>query len=71
MINRNKNTSSLLMNESPLCVQPSLAVAIGLNEAIFLQQCHYWLNPKFNKNFIEGKHWVHKTLHQCVMSQGK
>jgi len=52
------------MNESPLCVQPSLAVAIGLNEAIFLQQCHYWLNPKFNKNFIEGRHWVHKTLHQ-------
>lgn len=52
------------MNESPLCVQPSLAVAIGLNEAIFLQQCHYWLNPKFNKNVFNGRHWVHKTLRQ-------
>ena len=60
----NRNNSSLLINESPLCVQPSLAVAIGLNEAIFLQQCHYWLNPKFNINIIDGKHWVHKTLQQ-------
>ena len=66
MENRNPNTSSLLIAESPLCIQPSLAVAIGLNEAIFLQQCHYWLNPKFNKNIINGKHWVHKTLQQWV-----
>ena len=64
MTNKHPQPSSLLLTESPLCIQPTLAVAIGLNEAIFLQQCHYWLNPKFNKNFIEGKYWVHKTLQQ-------
>jgi len=56
--------SSLLMDEPPLCIQPTLALEIGLNEAIFLQQCHYWLNPRFNKNFIDGRYWVHKTLQQ-------
>lgn len=34
-------TSSLLIDESPLQVLPSLAVKIGLNEAIVLQQIHY------------------------------
>ena len=41
-----KTTSPLLINESPLQVLPSLAVAIGLNEAIIVQQVHYWLNNK-------------------------
>ncbi len=45
-------------------VAPLLCGYIGLNEAIFLQQCHCWLNPKFNKNIIDGKYWVHKTLQQ-------
>jgi len=34
--------SSLLIDESPLQVIPSLAKAIGLNEAIMIQQIHYW-----------------------------
>ena len=54
-------TSQLLINEHPLQVLPSLATAIGLNEAIVLQQVHYWLNPRFNTNFFEGQHWVHNT----------
>lgn len=33
---------SLLIDEPPLLVQPSLAKAVGLNEAIVLQQIHYW-----------------------------
>ena len=57
-------SSKLLMDESPLCLQPSLAETIGLNEAIFLQQCHYWLNPNHNKNYKKGRYWVHKTLVQ-------
>ena len=36
--------SNLLTQEPPLQVLPSLAVAIGLNEAIVLQQVHYLLN---------------------------
>jgi hypothetical protein len=57
-------SSSLLIDEPPLQVQPTLAVLIGLNEAIFLQQVHYWLNPRFNQNLIEGRRWVHNTLPQ-------
>ena len=57
-------TSNLLINEPPLQVLPTLARTIGLNEAIILQQVHYWLNPQLNKNFREGKHWVHNTFTQ-------
>ena len=51
--------SKLLINESPLQVQPSLAMAIGLNEAIFLQQLHYWIGTS---RFVrDGKKWVYNT----------
>ncbi len=46
--------SSLLIEESPLQVLPSLAKAIGLNEAIFAQQLHYWLRGKSGKEH-DGK----------------
>ena len=50
----------LLVDENALIILPTLAVAIGLNEAIFLQQLHYWLNIT---NFIKnGKKWIYKTL---------
>ena len=51
--------SKLLINEPPLQVLPSLAAAIGLNEAIFLQQLHYWLA----RSTVEalGCRWVHNT----------
>lgn len=54
--------SKLLMNEIPLMVQPSLAVKIGLNEALFLQQLHYWLD-RSNK-VVEGKRWVYNTVEE-------
>jgi hypothetical protein len=57
-------TSPLLINEPPLQILPSLAKVVGLNEAIVLQQVHYWLNPHFNSNFFEERHWVHNTLTQ-------
>jgi hypothetical protein len=57
-------SSRLLIDEPPLVVIPSLAKALGLNEAIVLQQIHYWLNPKFNKNFINNRYWVWKTYKQ-------
>ena len=34
---------NLLINEPPLQVLPSLAAKIGLDNAIFIQQLHYWL----------------------------
>lgn len=60
MVKRERNRSNLLINESPLQVLPSLAVAIGLNEAMILQQVHYWLNH--SKNEREGRAWVYKTV---------
>ena len=52
--------SKLLINEQPLQVIPSLAKAIGLNEAIFLQQLHYFL--RISKNHAEGRSWVYNTI---------
>lgn len=56
--------TSLLVNEPPLQTLPSLAKKIGLNEAIVLNQVHYWLDPKRNHNVFEGKRWVHNTYEQ-------
>ena len=52
--------SKLLINEQPLQVIPSLAKAIGLNEAIFLQQLHYFL--RISKNSADGRSWVYNTI---------
>jgi hypothetical protein len=56
--------SKLIINEHPLMVLPSLATAIGLNESIILQQVHYWLDPRTNKNIKNGVTWVYNTYHQ-------
>jgi len=54
--------SKLLIEESPLTFQPSLAVAIGLNEAIVLQQIHYWIKNTKNKGYEQdGYKWVYNT----------
>lgn len=50
----------LLIKEPPLQVLPSLAVALGLNEAIFIQQVHYWLIGSAHE--IEGRRWCYNTL---------
>lgn len=54
--------SKLLIDESPLQVLPRLAVAIGLNEAIVLQQIHYWLGRSGVKR--DGHQWVYNTVQQ-------
>ena len=54
--------SKLLINEPPLQVLPSLARAIGLNEAIVLQQLHYWMAHA--KTQHEGRKWVYKTVQE-------
>ena len=60
------NKSNLLIKEPPLQVLPSLALAIGLNEAIVLQQLHYWIeNPKSEGRVDkEGNKWVYNTYEQ-------
>lgn len=56
-----KNCSKLLISESPLQVLPTLALKIGLNEAIMLQQVHYWTSNPMNKNIKKGRVWVYKS----------
>jgi hypothetical protein len=50
----------LLIAEPPLQVLPSLAAAIGLHEAIVLQQLHYWLLASPHER--DGRVWVYNTL---------
>lgn len=51
-----------LLNESPLLVLPSLAVAVGLEGSILLQQLHYWATKAEPRD--DGRPWVYNTLKQ-------
>lgn len=55
------SSSRLLINENPLQVLPSLAVALkNINEAIMLQQVQYWLSR--STKVFEGRRWVYNTI---------
>ena len=41
-------------------VLPTLATKIGLNEAMFLQQLHYWIDR--SKHEMEGHRWIYNTI---------
>ena len=56
------NIGKLLIDDQPLQVLPSLAEAIGLNEALILQQIH-WLLLRSKKEF-KGKHWEFNTYEE-------
>lgn len=53
--------ANLLLNERPLVVLPGLAEALGsLDEAVILQQLHYWLQRSSNKR--DGRTWVYNSM---------
>jgi hypothetical protein len=54
----------LLIPDNPLQVLPRLAVKIGLNEALILQQVHYWICNPLNRNIREERVWVYNTYDQ-------
>ncbi len=58
-MSRGANTQ-LLIDEPPLQVLPSLAARVGLNEAIVLQQLHYWLGK--SKNVRDDRRWVYNSI---------
>jgi len=59
------NKSHLLINEPALQVLPSLAKAIGLEEAIILQQLHYWLNnSKVDGRLEAGEKWIYNSYQE-------
>lgn len=59
-----KNKSYLLVNERELHFQPSLALAVGVNEAIVIQKVHEWLNSVGERHEYEDRPWVRNSLKQ-------
>ena len=51
--------SKLLINENPIMIQPSLVMKLGINQAIIIQQVHYWLVT--SSHVKEGKRWIYNT----------
>lgn len=62
------DNSKLLIDEYPLQVLPTLACKIGLNQAIILQQLHFWLTTAKRKkdlsHFIDDRWWVFNTAEE-------
>lgn len=56
--------SMFLFDETPIFANPTLAKAIGLNEALVLQQLNYWIevNRKTGKNYHEGRYWTYNSI---------
>ena len=64
--------SKLLISEYPLLILPTLAIILGLNEAIILQQIHYWLENvarnqarypgKDRQNYQDGRWWTYQSI---------
>lgn len=53
----------LLFNEEPITINRLAANVLGLNEAIVVQQIHYWLNinDKAKINIYDDKVWTFNT----------
>ncbi|HHW5024037.1 TPA: DnaD domain protein [Staphylococcus aureus] len=56
--------NKLLIDDYPIQVLPKLAELIGLNEAIVLQQIHYWLNN--SKHKYDGKTWIFNSYPKWI-----
>lgn len=58
--------SKLLFSEGDtLVINPRLAKLIGLNEAIILQQIHYWIDNKYCAGHIHlDRKWIYNTVSQ-------
>lgn len=50
---------TLLIDEQPIPLLPSLATEVGINAALFLQQLHY--RSLISNNIRDGHKWIYKT----------
>jgi len=50
--------NDLLIDEPPLIIVVNLATAIGLDEALILQQIRYWLADERRPQVRDGRRWV-------------
>ena len=53
--------SNLLIDETPLVFQPSLAKMIGLSEAIVLQSMHYLCSNKRCGRLVDDERWIYNS----------
>ncbi|HEJ7121059.1 putative virion protein [Serratia marcescens] len=53
---------SLLLPSRPIVVIPELAMRVGLNEAMLLQQVHYWITETTSGIEHDGRRWVYNTI---------
>lgn len=49
----------LLIDDYPMIFLPKLAMKLGVNEALFLHQVHYWLTK--SKYHFDGRRWIFNT----------
>jgi hypothetical protein len=63
MENKNKfrKSNRMLLDERPLVLLPSLAQAVGVNEAVVIQQLHFYLTNPDNGREHDGAQWIYKT----------
>lgn len=56
--------TSLLFGTQPLVVSRELAIELGLDSALVIQQFQYWLkiNEEAGKNYFEEKYWTCSSL---------
>lgn len=50
--------SDLLIDEPPLVLPVALAVLVGIDEALLLQQIRYWMADGRNPPIADGRRWV-------------
>jgi len=57
-------TSKLLYTKRPITINPDLAITVGLNEAIVLQQVQYWCrhNEEDGRNYRDGHYWAYNSF---------
>jgi hypothetical protein len=60
--------SKLLLEDNPIPLLPRLAVKVGLNKALVLQQVHYWLKHYEERqdqtHWHRGQWWVWNSYEQ-------
>jgi hypothetical protein len=56
--------SNLLIDETPIVFQPTLAKLIGLPEAIVLQTLKFWCGQKRSGKVVDDERWIFNTLEQ-------
>ena len=54
--------SLLLVDEPPILFLPRLAAVIGENDAIMLQQLHYWLDVAGHD--YDGRRWIYNSYNE-------